>query len=65
MLYKIYTNLPLPLSVGTFYIISLSLDEKEATESQISPFATLKTRIIYLGDRLYPSPTAFPVGNVL
>ncbi|KAG2215060.1 hypothetical protein INT45_006297, partial [Circinella minor] len=43
----------------------ITQNEKEATESHISPFATLKTRIIYLGDRLYPSPTAFPVDLIV
>ncbi|KAI9246692.1 Non-repetitive/WGA-negative nucleoporin C-terminal-domain-containing protein [Phascolomyces articulosus] len=43
----------------------ITQNEKEATELQMSPFNSLKTRIIFLGDRLYPSPAAFPVDLIV
>ncbi|KAI9496976.1 Non-repetitive/WGA-negative nucleoporin C-terminal-domain-containing protein [Zychaea mexicana] len=43
----------------------LAQNEKEAFEVQNSPFATLRNRIVYLGERLYPSPAAFPVETIV
>ncbi|KAI8144562.1 Non-repetitive/WGA-negative nucleoporin C-terminal-domain-containing protein [Fennellomyces sp. T-0311] len=43
----------------------IAQNEKEAAEVHASPFTRLKTRVTFLGERLYPSPSAFPVDLIV